>query len=37
MHTRFLIKKPEIHTGKKTESSTNGAGQTAQLHIEKSK
>ena len=33
----FLIKKPEIRTGKKTASSTDGADQTGCLPIEESK
>ena len=28
----FLIRKPEIHTGKRTASSTNGTGQNRRLH-----
>jgi hypothetical protein len=35
MCTGFLIKKPEIHSGKKT--ATNGAPQTGELHAEESK
>ena len=30
----MFIKKPEIHTGNKIASSTNGAGQTGCLHVE---
>jgi hypothetical protein len=37
MDTWFLIKKPEIHSGKKKASSTNDAGLTGCLHIEKCK
>ena len=37
MDACFLIKKPKIYTRKKTVTSTNGAGQTVQLHREESK
>jgi len=30
----LFIKKPEIHTGNKIASSTDGAGQTGCLHVE---
>ena len=33
----FKITKPEIHTGKKTLSSTNGTGQPGQLQVEECK
>jgi hypothetical protein len=33
----FFIKKPEIHTRQMTASSTNGAGQIGQLHVEEFK
>lgn len=36
-HTRVLVKKSEIHSGQRTESSTNGCGQTGCLYVEKSK
>ena len=34
--TWCLRKKPEIHSGKKTTSSTNGAGQIGGQHVEDS-
>jgi hypothetical protein len=34
MDILFLIKKPEIHTGKKTASLRNGAAQTGRLHVQ---
>jgi hypothetical protein len=37
MDIKILKKKPEIHTGKKTASSTNGAGHSGWLYIKKSK
>jgi hypothetical protein len=32
-----LIKKPEIHAGKITASSTNGAGQTVCIYVKECK
>ena len=37
MDTWFLIKKPEIQSGKKTTSSTNVFGQSGWLYVEESK
>jgi hypothetical protein len=33
----FISKSPEMHTEKKTASSTNGDGQTGSLHIKEQK
>jgi hypothetical protein len=35
MTPNFLIRKPEIHTGEKTVSPTNGSGQTGWMNVEK--
>lgn len=37
MDTWFLMKEPEIHTGKNKVFSTYGVGQTGWLHIKKCK
>ena len=33
----WIFIKPEIHTRKKTESSTNGTSQIGQVHVEEAK
>jgi hypothetical protein len=37
MDTQLLMKKPEIHNGKKKASSTNGADQIVFLYVEECK
>jgi hypothetical protein len=32
--TWYFIKKPEVHTGKKKEYSTNGTAEIGQHHVE---
>jgi hypothetical protein len=34
MDTSYLMKRPEIHTGKRKASSKNGAGLTGCPHVE---
>lgn len=37
METKYLVKNPEIYTGKMTEPLRNGVGQPGWLHVKESK